>query len=284
MTLNLEASDRCENTRDEYLADFKSHILPYFKDSKLDEIRPKDLRLWQANLLHTRSGVRVINIRNVFNNIMKDAFIDEIIHDNPFKRVKRPKKKKSKIFPFKLEEVKKLIDKAEGWFQNYLIISFFTGIRPGELIALEWENIDFENHKIHIRKSMRKGKLTDTKTYASLRDVDILPIVEKALKSQQKITGDKKNLFVTQYGKGYKRSEKISSKWKPLLEKCDIQYRILYKTRHTFASVMIQQGEEIAWVSKMLGHADISVTLTKYTDYLPREDIERASFLSNFKV
>ena len=281
-SLQMNKSDRVKNTTIEYTRDFKSQIIPYFGSWKLDDIRPSDLREWQSNLRLTSGSSRVINIRNVFRGILQDAFNDELIDKNPFDRVKRPKKRKSRIFPFTLDEVHTLIKNEEGWFKNYLKIAFFTGMRPGELIALRWEDIDFDAKTINIRLSMRRGELTDTKTENSIRDIDMLDIVETALKEQQKITGGKKTVFVTQYGSEYKRSDKItSSKWKPILKLCNISYRELKKTRHSFASIMIQNGEEIAWVSKMLGHANIYITLDKYTEYIPRKDIKRATFLNN---
>ena len=128
---------------------------------------------------------------------------------------------------------------------------------------------------------MRKGKLTDCKTDNSLRDIDILPVVKNALLDQYTLTDSRQTVFVNQYGRPYTRSDKIvSSKWRPLISKCGLEYRILYKTRHTFASVMLQRGEEIGWVSKMLGHANINMTLTKYAEFMPRKEINRAEFLN----
>ena len=69
-----------------------------------------------------------------------------------------------------------------------------------------------------------------------------------------------------------------------MIEKCGLEYRKLYHTRHSFASIMLQQNEDIAWISNMMGHADIHTTLTKYTKYIPRKNIKRASFLSEFSV
>ncbi len=57
-------------------------------------------------------------------------------------------------------------------------------------------------------------------------------------------------------------------------------YRKLYQTRHTFASIMLQKGEDLAWVSKkMLGHSEIATTLKFYADYIPEKDMQHAIFL-----
>ena len=281
-SLALNRTRRVENTTLEYTRDFKNQILPYFGKWKLDQIKSRDLKEWQARLLQTKSAVRVINIRNVFQVILQDAFLDELIDRNPFDRVKKPSKKRPKIFPFTLTEVQMLIEQSEGWFRNYLIIAFFTGMRTGELLALKWENVNFDEKRIQIRKSMRKGKLTDCKTDNSLRDIDMLPIVEQAFIAQKRLTGQYQNVFLTQYNTPYTRSDKITSfQWKPLLRKCGLDYRILYKTRHSFASIMLQRGEEIGWVSNMLGHANINITLTKYAQYMPRDNVKRAGFLND---
>jgi len=60
-------------------------------------------------------------------------------------------------------------------------------------------------------------------------------------------------------------------------------YRRFYQTRHTFACIMLQKGERLAWVSKvMLGHSDETTTLRFYSDYIPDDNVENATFLDDF--
>lgn len=63
-----------------------------------------------------------------------------------------------------------------------------------------------------------------------------------------------------------------------------VLFCVHFRGHSTFASIMLQQGEEIAWVSMMLGHADIHTTLTKYARFIPRRDKKRAEFLENLDV
>ena len=283
-SLSANSGTRAKNTTKEYIAIFRSNILPYFGDFALEDIKPTDLKIWQSKLLETRSGTTVINIRNILNGILKDARADQKIKENPLELVKRPKKEKPKVQPFKMKQVEKIIDNADGWFKNYLIIAFFTGIRSGEMIALRWKDIKFKKDIIKIRKATRKNQTNAPKTETSIREVLMLPQVKKALLEQYALTGDQKTVFVNQYGNHYASTEKIVKyKWAPLLKKCKIKYRILYKTRHTFASIMIQNNEEIAWVSYMLGHANIQITLEKYARYIPSKKKKRAKFLKKTK-
>jgi integrase len=87
-------------------------------------------------------------------------------------------------------------------------------------------------------------------------------------------------MFETYMGKPFNTADKISAwYWRPLLDKLTMKYRNLYQMRHTFASMMISNGEDILWVSKMLGHKDSSMTLQKYARYIKVKDKKRAGFL-----
>ena len=64
------------------------------------------------------------------------------------------------------------------------------------------------------------------------------------------------------------------------MKACELDYRPIYHTRHTFATVMLENNEDILWVSNMLGHSNSSMTLSKYAKYVKRKEKKRAQFLS----
>lgn len=284
-SLEINSSHRRKNTHDNYMRTFKVHILPKFSKWELGQIRPTDLKAWQHELSKNLSGKTIMNIRTVFRSILQDAFIDEIIPLNPFDRVKPPKIQKADIRPFSIEEVQTITRNSEGVFRNYLLTAFFTGMRIGELIALQWDDIDFIHETIDVKRSMVRGILDLPKTARSYRTIDMLPVVKDALLEQSKVSKYRSDfVFLNQYGENYKDSSNITRRlWKPLLEKLEMDYRILYQTRHTFASLMLQQNEEIGWVSQMMGHTDIHTTLTKYARFIPRKQTKRAKFLNNLE-
>ncbi len=160
-------------------------------------------------------------------------------------------------------------------------------MRVGELIGLRWEDIDFFDEVIYIKQAISQGIIGTPKTKSSIREIDMLPIVKEALQRQYQITGNCKEgyLFLTQHGKHYKTAGSILDFfWKPLLKKCKMDYKILYQTRHTFASIMIQKGEEIGWVSATMGHKNMNVTLSKYARFIPRKNKKRATFLDDLEL
>jgi len=283
-SLKNNAPSRKESTNKDYQLIFDKHILPYFKHFNLEDFKPSFIKEWQAKLLEKGlSPKSVKNIRIVLSTILNDAVMDEIIEKNPVLLVKPPKQEKSEVEVFSLDEVKILLKNADGWFKHFLTVAFFTGMRTGELLALKWEDVNFHNKTIHVRRSRRQGVESDTKTGKS-RIIDMLPIVEKSLKEQFKENGlNYKYVFTTKAGYPFFESNSIANRyWKPLLKRCLISYRKLYSTRHTFASIMLQKGEDIAWISNMLGHADISTTLRYYAKYIDKQQIKRAKFLDDF--
>ncbi len=88
-------------------------------------------------------------------------------------------------------------------------------------------------------------------------------------------------IFLTQSGDRYQDYDFLRDHhWKNLLRRSGFDYRSLYQTRHSFASMMLQAGEDIAWVSqKMLGHSEIATTLKYYAKYVKQKNEKHASFL-----
>ncbi len=182
------------------------------------------------------------------------------------------------IEPFNLEEVKTLIENAPSLrLKAFLVVAFFTGLRTGEQLALLWSDIDFENKKINIDKSLNlSGVITTPKNKPSIRQVDLLEPVEKILKElKASEPANKKMIFLSIP----KRTQEFQQAFKKLLKSLNLKERKLYTTRHTFASLMLSQGEEAMWVSKTLGHKDLNTTYSAYSHYIPKQDRERAKFL-----
>lgn len=278
-------------------------ILPFLEQKNIkniEDIKPSDLKLWQNDLLNANKAKTVKNKRAVFSKILINAHLDGLIEKNPFEMVSMPKDNKRsldidnlddekdvyQVDPFSMEEIKILLNRADGWFKNFIQLAFFTGMRTGELLALRWGDINFQNKSIKIKRSIRKGELTAPKTASSIREIDMLPFAEEALKSQQKFTFLKGGfVFVKPDGSNFTDAEQIREVyWYKLLKLCKVDKRILYQTRHTFASQMLANGEDLVWVSHMLGHKDMQITSKTYVNYIKREKKARATFLDNIDL
>jgi len=287
-SLKLNCTERKESTNEEYKSIFNKYIKNDFKNYQLEDIKKSDLLRWQNKLLKLDISVgRVRFIRAVFSGILTDAFQNQLIKENPFRFIKQPKNETedNNINPFSLIEINSILSASIGQWKNIFTILFFTGIRTGECWGLKWEDINFINKTISIKRSIRHGKVGTPKTKNSIRTIDMIPIVEKALRNQKSHTIARDSfVFMNKNKEHFKSAQHISRDiWKPILKIAGLDFRILYQTRHTFASLMISQGEDIVWVSKMLGHSSPRITLDIYTKYIPEIKKERASFLNEFK-
>ena len=281
-----------------YKRQYRDFIQPIFGARKIDEIKVGEIKDWYGYLIeNVNTHKYASNIRTVFSTILSDAIEDEYIDKNVVKNARFPKKDKfrnlgsEEIDPFTLEEVFTLIENAEGQFKHILTFQFFSATRPGEMIALQWKDINFESNIIKIHTTRQSSKHPDTgkkelgptKT-GFLRSVTMLPIVREALKEQYKLTGLKGGfVFLTMHGDPYMDTDGIRKRqWANLLKRCLIDDRTFYQTRHSFASIFLSKGEDLAWISKvMLGHTQIETTLKYYAKYIKQKDVVRGAFLDH---
>jgi len=276
----MHKGTRKQSTQDDYRFSYEKHISPHLGQMKLDAIKASDIAKWQSLLLERLSPRRVRNIRAVLSGIFNDALRDEIISINPVSLVKIPKVEKVDIQPFSEDEIFAILEQAEGQYRNFFALAFFTGMRSGEMLALRWRDIDFLRCEIHISQSIRMGRISSTKTTASKRVIDIIGSLMPYLQEQKKLTGDCEYIFVNEDKEHIYDIKRIrDTHWKKTLQRAGLKYRPIYHTRHTFATLMLEHGEDILWVSNMLGHTDATMTLSKYARYVKRENKIRAAFL-----
>lgn len=273
-------------------------IKPYFGNHLLNSITPFELESWQNKLLIRHKPNSVAKYRSIFYSIFEKALLNELIKYNPLSRIKSPlsiNKKFKKLSmvedeivnPFNKNEIINILENATGNLYYFIFITFYTGIRPGELISLTWNDIDFEKKRIAVDKTTVSGNVGDVKTQSSVRYVDILPPLENKLKELKNITGEYNYLLLNQSKKPFFSHDILNLRFRKLLNKIGIKERSIYNLRHTFASHMIsniKNGIDILWVSKMLGHKDASITLKVYAKFIKEEDDIRINKLNKMGI
>jgi integrase len=143
-------------------------------------------------------------------------------------------------------------------------------------MVLKWPRVDFRQGKILIREGRVLGQTDIPKRAGSLRDIDMLAPVREGL-TTQKATSWLLGGHVFLDGKQQPVNQELfrMKVWQPVLKRLGVRYRPPYQMRHTFATLAISMGENINWVSRMLGHKSLVVTLEKYNRFVPnltRED------------
>jgi len=265
-----------ESTYIRYDSIIRNQILPLFGTRDIRSIKVTEIKKWYNYWISERSSATAIYIANTFSAIFKEAFYDEAVEKNPFDYIRRPKKVQGGAKPFSVDTMKLLIESAKDeWFKNFLALSFFTGLRTGEAVALKWEDIDFNSQELEVKRSRRYGKDTTPKTEKSIRVIPIFDELLPYLLSQRELTKDKESeyIFLTIYGTPFNDGNRIRDyHWKKLLEKVELPYQRLYDTRSTFATMMLSSGKfSINHISQMMGHTNIDMLIHKYNKFIPAE-------------
>jgi integrase len=258
---------------------YNKHIAPYFGKKELENITPLEIERWQNELEKKYKNSTIIKLRTIFSEILKKAKNNDLIGRNPFEKIQAPKNKNtSEVNPFTEKELNKIISNANGYMKNFIQLMVSTGMRPGEIVSLKWSDIDFQRKRIDIERtrirSIKRGEIKDgeVKTVSSERGADMLILAEEALLKQKELTSEYEYVFINQSKRPFYSHDIIGLNFRKILKRSEIKERPLYNLRHTFASQLISKGADITWVSKMLGHKDITITLKVYTKFIKEDD------------
>lgn len=250
----------------------KKHIMDcytYFENKKISK---ETLKIYMNAL------------RNILNIAVELGYIDK----SPFfiKKYTHDVKPPREIFTE--SEIVSIIEKGRGEIGLFLKIALLTGARTGEILALQYKHIDFEKNTVNIEQSIDRHNMgiVPPKTRYSIRKIDLLPTLKHFL--EKDFTGkEKPESFIFIKTKSTKKPilsfthSYLYKDYKKLLSDLNISYKSIYTTRHSFASWMLMRGQNILWISKMLGHKNTNITLANYMHYIPQKEEKNAVFLQD---
>lgn len=265
----------------QYSRILKNEIIPFFGVQQIDQIKTTDVRIWVNKQLEKVSPKTVAEKLSIIRTIFRYAFEDEVIARNPVDTVRLPTHAKPDVEPLSTDDVKRLLSVAEGWYRNFLAMAVYTGMRTGEMIALQWEDIDMDTGYIRVRHSITRGVLSTPKTLESVRDIPIIPALMKYIKSQFLETGLNGG-FIFRVSTGahiHDASNIRKNYWNHTVKRAGIIYRKPYSTRHTFAVEMLNSGKvKVMDIARMMGHTSPQMLMTKYARYIKSEQIKAIDF------
>ncbi len=256
-----------------YKSVVEHHLRPTFGALPISELTTGAVQAWIAGL--TISNKRINNVLIPLRGICADAFIDGQIPRDPMARIKNLSHRAKEPDPFTFDEVEAILAATQGQVKNLFQFAFFTGLRTGELIGIEWPHIDIDKRIAHIRKAVVMGQEKRPKTASGERDIVLLPPAIEALKAQQSLTRFKggRVFYNPKTEAPWANDEQIRLQfWKPLLKRSGVRYRSAYNTRHTYASMMLTAGENPMWVAYQMGHSDWGMIRKVYGRWIPDND------------
>ncbi len=245
----------------------------YFDKVLITQLKKYHIKEWVQDRLQINTPKTLRDYLTDIRGIINVAIDLEHIKDNVADRIKLPSHEKKDIEPFSQEEVIKLLNNSNEWFRLYLAISFYTGMRTGEVMALTRSDIDFEERVIHIRRSVSKNKVTTPKTQKSIRSVpildDLVPYLKRLPKNRSIFLFSKQDGTITSGSESINREE-----YNALLKRCDIKYRKIYATRHTFIVSMLKYSNlSILEIAQIVGHTTTQMIVQNYGKYIKGEHL-----------
>jgi len=274
-----------------YALAYRAHLLPLLGDNDIRTVTRHQLKRFiyeKLNAGMARNTVRgyVAPLREFFNHMIEDGHLDRNPCQGLMRNVRTERGERlEKIGFLTREEVAFLLDACHKYFPSsypFILLLVRTGLRLGEAVALQWGDLDFRpdfhGRFIEVRRNFTRGKLSTPKSGKGRR-VDMSRMLTDTLQTllierkKEKLQRGWKDLpawvFTTEDGTMIDPDNFRRRVWQPLLNKAGFRHIRLHDLRHTFASLLIQQGESLAYVKDQMGHHSIQVTVDIYGHLVP---------------
>lgn len=292
-----------ESTYQQVLATFKAMILSHFGNMPIKGIQvpycQKVVNEWYNTYADSKKG------RIYTSSVLDYAISLKIVNDNPMKHVKPPRKKdseKSETMKYytseELQQFLKLVKDKPLKHAMFRTLAF-TGMRRGELMALTWQDIDFNNQTININKTLTNGigykdKIDTPKTKSSKRVISLdnkTIEVLKTWRTQQRImslkhghnTSHKQQEVFTNVETNKRLNRVYANETLNLICKQNDFKRItVHGFRHTHCSLLFEAGLSVQEVQDRLGHSDINTTMSIYAHVTEKQREKVAEKFANY--
>lgn len=281
-----------ENSRSSYQGYLDKKIYPALGDLKMPDITPANISALLLNIQSEgKAHATVIKVYTILHSLFKMAYLADTIPRNPMDKVERPKPRKDEVKTVEPEaytvaDVQRIVaalDTEPLKWRAFVHVLIDTGIRRGECCALQWENIDFKTGAITIVGNLcytkQEGVYLDTPKNSRTRTVyigeDTIALLRQ-LRNEQAMKSISIFVFTREHSPEPMHPQSPTRYLKKFSERHGIPDLHPHKLRHTFASVAITSGADVASVSEALGHSDKAVTLRMYT-HANEESVNKAS-------
>lgn len=259
-----------ESTIIQYDGHIRNHLVPYFKTTKINRINFDSVEKYIAYGIE--KGISKVTLKKILvtlGGIMRYSARKKLIDFNPLTLVDKPKNTKTtdRISYLRPNEIRRLIDNTDG--QKYMTLfklAVMTGMRQGELLGAKWTDINWQDKQIYVSRSFNNGRFHDPKTHSSRRAIDIPPSMVEDLKKWQLtcMISNQDLIFPNEAGKPMNHQNMVTRHFNPSLRRAGLPIIRFHDLRHTYAALLIEQGEHPKYIQSQMGHSSIKITMDTY--------------------
>lgn len=266
-----------------YESIFRLHLLPVFGEMYLNRISGAHIQSFLAKKVSAGdlTPKSVVNILIPLKEMFKHALHWGFVFRDPTIVIRRPRVEQEEMDFLTPEEISLFLQSVRPQFHAFFLTAVMTGMRRGELLALQWGDIDWHSSQISVRRSLYKGTFVSPKSQNGVRRILMSPVLQRNLELHWTRTSRTESdlVFCTEQGKPLDPDNVVKREFQPALARAGIRQIRFHDLRHSFASILIANGENIKFVQNQLGHASATTTLDRYGHLLPGTQKESAERL-----
>lgn len=289
--LNIYINEHCPcHCKDTTIELYKSYIQNFKKIhfTQAKKINSRDINKlildWKNDGIKNKS---INNLLGFLSSCYNYSVENRFISFNPVDKKHRQSRKHEKIQYLTEDEIylfKQAIKDYPKDKRLALLLDIHTGLRIGELLALEWSDIDFKNKTLNVNKQYYKRKLTTPKTIESVRKIDLDDIILNELREyKQNLKVVYKLIFSGESGGYWDRGKFIENYFKKAVEAIGHPDYTFHSLRHTHAAFLLSNEVDIKYVQERLGHTDATTTLNTYVHVMPKTKSKMNKIFTNLE-
>lgn len=264
-----------------YRSSLSLYLIPAFGRYKMTSIRPDDVQRFVSKLVRegrlSSKSIRniLVPLRRMFTLAMQWGYAGT----NPAKGIALPPKEDTEMEFLAPEQMRLLIEATAPEWRALVALGCLCGLRKGECLGLTWDNVLWDEHRLHIRQSLWGGKLQQPKTKKSLAKIPMPETVENLLLDRMMVSpASELNLvFCRQDGSPLRADFVNRGILAPALELAGVPKVTFHGLRHSFVAAHITAGTPLKVIQELARHASIQTTMDRYGHLTPetKEDAAR---------
>ena len=256
----------------------KKKLIPTFGDRYLTTITTVMLQRYVSGRLEEVKPKTVVNEMVVIKEMFKHAGRWGYLKINPAEHLERPRIEREEMEILTPGEIGPFLEEASTGYRTLFLLAILTGMRRGEILGVKKGDIDWHNLQIAVRRTFSKGEFGSPKTKAGYRKIDMSPYLAHELKKHilRSPVSELNLVFCGSDGKPLDADNMIKRQFLPALSRAGVKKVRFQDLRHTNASLRIEQGQNIKYIQKQMGHASIQTTLDRYGHLLKDVHQEQA--------